>query len=98
MKSGFARRHHDCAFRPVGDEGGLVVLSGKAEVKVLNPAAIKIFSLLDGRHSPEAIANEVSEEFDVTPEQALSDVREFLDELDRHGMLERPEPTEESAS
>ncbi len=84
----FPRRHPDSAFRPVGDEGGLVVLPGRSEVKVLNPVAIKVFGLLDGSHSVDQIARLVTEEFDVGEEQALEDIRAFLAELDQHGMLE----------
>lgn len=80
-------RHPDTAFKVIGDEGGLVVLPGKAEVKVLNPAGIKIFSLLDGEHSPEQIARAVTEEFEVPQKQALEDVHAFLDDLQEHGML-----------
>ena len=81
------RRHPDTAFRPVGDEGGLVVLSEKSEVKVLNPVAIKVFGLLGGEHSTEQIASLVAEEFEVSEEQALQDVNSFLAELKSHGML-----------
>ncbi len=86
---GKPRRHPDSAFRPIGDEGGLVVLPGRAEVKVLNPVGIKVFSLLDGTRTVEQIADAVVEEFEVEREQALRDIREFLDELSRHGMLAR---------
>jgi hypothetical protein len=81
------RRHPDTAFRPVGDEGGLVVLSEKSEVKVLNPVAIKVFGLLDGERSAEQIASQVAEEFEVSEAQALQDVNSFLAELKSHGML-----------
>jgi hypothetical protein len=84
----FPRRHPDTAFRSVGEEGGLVVLPGRAEVKVLNPVGSKIFSLLDGRHTREQIAEAVAEEFDVTREQASEDLRQFLEELESNGMLE----------
>jgi hypothetical protein len=87
----YPRRHPETAFRAVGDEGGLVVLPGRAEVKVLNPVAIKVFDLLDGRHSAEQIAGKVCEEFEVGEEQALADVRSFIDELESHGMLAEPQ-------
>lgn len=87
----FPRRHPESAFRPVGDEGGLVVLPGRSEVKVLNPVAIKVFGLLDGSHSVEQIAGLVAEEFEVGEEQAVEDVRAFLAELEQHGMLESGE-------
>ena len=73
-----------------------MVLPGRSEVKVLNPTAIRVFSLLDGQHSPEEVAREVAEEFDVPPEQALADVRAFVDELERHGMLADSETVEEA--
>ena len=84
----FPRRHPESAFRPVGEDGGLVVLPGRSEVKVLNPVAIKVFGLLDGSHSVDEIARQVSEEFDVGQEQALADIQAFLAELQRHGMLD----------
>jgi len=83
------RRHPDTAFRQIGDEGGLVVIPGRAEVKVLNPTGIAVFRLLDGNHTVGEIARAVAAEFEVTEEQALADVEEFLGELDRHGMLDR---------
>lgn len=89
------QRNRETAYRQIGDEGGLVVLPGRAEVKVLNPTGIAIFRLLDGRHTVAEIARAVASEFDVTEEQALADVGAFLDELDRNGMLERAETAEE---
>ena len=83
----FPRRHPDSAFRPVGEDGGLVVLPGRSEVKVLNPVAIKVFGLLDGEHSVEEIAGQVADEFDVAPEQARRDIEAFLEELKSNGML-----------
>ena len=83
----FPRRHNDSSFRPIGDEGGLVVLPGKAEVKVLNPAAILIFGLLDGNHSLDQIADRVTADFDVSRETAMTDLHAFLEELAAHGML-----------
>ena len=81
------RRNPDTSFRSIGDEGGLVVLPGRAEVKVLNPAAIKIYSMLDGKHTAEEIATAVAAEFEVSYGEALDDLRHFLAELAEHGML-----------
>ena len=81
------RRHPDSAFREVGDEGGLVVLPGRSEVKVLNPVGIKIYSMLDGTNSCEAIIQAIRDDFEVTEEQAAGDLREFLAELESNGML-----------
>ena len=83
----YPKRHPDSSFRPIGDEGGLVVLPGKAEVKVLNPAAILIFGMLDGTHSLDQIAEKVTGDFDVSLETAMTDLQAFLEELASQGML-----------
>lgn len=87
MSESCPKRHPETAFRVVDEDGGLVVLAGRSEVKVLNPVAIKIFSLLDGEHSIQAITDSVVEEFEVSPEDAGRDVQAFLDELQANGML-----------
>ncbi len=81
------RRHTDCAYRAIGDEGGLVVLPGRGEVKVLNHVGVRIYSLLDGSRTVEEIVGTVTAEFDVSAETAREDVRGFLGELAAHGML-----------
>ena len=83
----YPRRHPDTAFRQVGDEGGLVVLPGKAEVKVLNPVGIAVFALLDGSRDVDALAATIAGEFEIELAQAREDVIEFLTELQREGML-----------
>src|SRR5262245_14122551 len=75
------RRHPDSAFRKIGEEGGLVVLPGRSEVKVLNPVGIAVFSLLDGSKDVEALAAAVAEEFEIGLDQAREDVTAFLSEL-----------------
>ena len=81
------RRHPDTSFRKIGEEGGLVVLPGVSEVKVLNPVGIAVFSLLDGTRDVDALAAAVADEFDIALDAARRDVLGFLDELRRHGML-----------
>lgn len=83
----FPRRHPDTAFRQIGDEGGLVVLPGRAEVKVLNPVGIAVFSRLDGSRDVEALAAAVADEFEIELGQAREDVVSFLTELQREGLL-----------
>ena len=83
----YPRRHPDTAFRQVGDEGGLVVLPGRAEVKVLNPVGIAVFSLLDGSRDVDTLAATIAGEFEIDLAQAREDVIAFLTELQREGML-----------
>ena len=93
------RRASSCSFRAIGDEGGLVVLPGRAEVKVLNPVGSRVFALIDGRRRVDEIVHVIAEEFDVTAEQAMSDVDVFLFELEEQGMVEPAEslPVEPTA-
>ena len=83
----YPRRHPDTSFRQIGDEGGLVVLPGKAEVKVLNPVGIAVFSLLDGSRDLDTLAATIAGEFEIELDRAREDVIEFLGELQREGML-----------
>ena len=87
LLTAFPRRHPDTAFRQIGDEGGLVVLPGRAEVKVLNPVGIAVFSRLDGSHDVDSLAATVADEFDIELGQAREDVVSFLTDLQREGML-----------
>ncbi|HZN55596.1 MAG TPA: PqqD family protein [Candidatus Polarisedimenticolaceae bacterium] len=81
------KRHPDTAFRQIGDEGGLVVIPGRAEVKVLNPVGIAVFSMLDGTRDLDTLVAAVAEEFDIDVAHAREDVTTFLSELRREGML-----------
>jgi hypothetical protein len=83
----YPRRNSMASFRQMGDEGGLVVMPDRNEVKVLNPVGIKVFSLLDGAHSEAQLAEAVADEFEIGLEQASEDVALFLGELRRNGML-----------
>ena len=87
LLTAYPRRHPDTAFRKIGEEGGLVVLPGRAEVKVLNPVGIAVFSRLDGTKDVDALAAAIAEEFEIELAQAREDVIAFLTELQREGML-----------
>jgi hypothetical protein len=83
----YPRRNPEAAFRPMGEEGGLVVLPTRREVKVLNEVGIRVYALLDGSRSERQIAEVVAEEFEVALDEAARDVAAFLAELRRDGML-----------
>jgi hypothetical protein len=80
-------RHPDCAYRPIAGEGGLVVIPGRAEVKVMNAIGITVFGLLDGKHTIAEIVHRVTEEYEVAEETARADVEAFLAELLSAGLL-----------
>jgi len=80
------RRSPDVAFR-ILDGQGVVAVPGRSEVHVLNPVGTRVFELLDGQRDEEQIARTIEEEFDVTVDKAKADVREFLEDLVRKGMV-----------
>lgn len=86
-KEKYPRRDPETACRSVADEGYLVVVPSRAEVKVLNPVGGKIYSLLDGKHTADDIVRALIEEFEVSEERARRDLDAFLDELREKGML-----------
>lgn len=79
------RRSFDVVCREVGLESILVPIRHNVAnldyVYTLSPVAAKVWSLLDGTRSVEAIAHELCNEFDVEAETAAADVRELLDDL-----------------
>ncbi|HEX8619658.1 MAG TPA: PqqD family protein [Thermoanaerobaculia bacterium] len=79
------RQSSDVVCRQVGLESILVPIRhnvGNLDfVYTLSPVAARIWSLLDGTRSAEAIAHELCNEFDVAPETAAADVSELLTDL-----------------
>ena len=86
------KRNPENAFRPVADEGGLVVDPVGHDVKVLNPVGSLIYKLLDGEHSVDQIVSQVIEHYDIDPDTARSDVEAFLSDLKSKGMLAAAPP------
>jgi hypothetical protein len=81
------KRNSGHAYRPIGEEGGLVVIPNESKVQVLNPVGIKIYGMLDGTHNRAEIVRAVMEEFEVEEQTAREDVNAFLEQLEREGML-----------
>jgi hypothetical protein len=76
----------DAAYR-VYDGMATIVLPGRAEVKVLNPAGSLVWDRIDGSHPLEEILEAIVEEFDIPRRQAEQDLLEFVTELRNHGMV-----------
>jgi len=80
------RKHPDAAAR-VYDEEAFIVLPHKGQYKILNKVGTRIWELMDGARSTSDIARTISNEYETTYDEALSDVEEFLGDLRTHGML-----------
>jgi hypothetical protein len=76
----------DTAHRVLSDEA-IVVNFKNSFFYSLNPVGTFIWERCDGRHSLAQIAQELAAEYDVTPEEAARDCREFIDSLVEQGLL-----------
>lgn len=85
------KKHPDAAAR-VYDEEAFIVLPHKGQYKILNKVGTRVWDLMDGSRSTGDIARAISQEYETTFEAALSDVEDFIRDLNDHGMLaDRPE-------
>ena len=75
----------DLVVRKVGDEAVIVPVRTHVadldSVVALNPVAARVWELLDGTRTADAIAAAICDEFEVTPDVALADVDELLRDL-----------------
>ncbi len=79
------KKSDDIVFRKIGDEYLLVpIRQGVGDLEsiyTLNETAALIWDLLDGKAKGTEIRDKITEEFDVTPEQAETDLVYHLKEL-----------------
>ena len=79
-------KHPDAAAR-VYDQEAFIVLPHTGQIKILNGVGTRIWELIDGSRSAGDIAKVIAEEYETSVEAALSDVEEFLGDLESQGML-----------
>lgn len=65
----------------------VLVLPGRGQVKVLNEAGARIWSLADGTRSVKAIAAILSAEYQVDPEEAETDTLQFIEDMIQRGVF-----------
>jgi hypothetical protein len=81
-------RKPSLAWRRVDDEG--VVLDAASRVlRGMNLTGWRVWELLDGERSVEAIADDIASQFDLTRPRALADVVTFLGSLRGADLIER---------
>ena len=69
--------------READEDGALLFHPDLNLVKVVNATGLFIFERLDGRTPLDDIARDLAEAFEVAPEDAARDAREFAAELVR---------------
>jgi Coenzyme PQQ synthesis protein D (PqqD) len=70
-------------------DGGVVLDIRHGRMYGLNLVGSRILELLKQDYQEAQIAEEISRQFGISLETATSDVREFLESLDKHGLIER---------
>ncbi len=74
------------AWRVIEGEAVILSLDTKA-FRGLNAVGSRVWELIDGRRSVDAIVEVIVREFDVTREQAAGDVQAFVRELLDKGLV-----------
>lgn len=69
------------------DNEAVIISPQENKVRVLNGTGSRIWELLNGDLRTDRIALLISEEFDVSYDNALEDTMEFLNELHGRGMI-----------
>lgn len=72
-----ARRH----------EGQLAIIH-EGSIFKLNAVGEQIWKLCDGEHDVKQIASSISERYEITLEEALVDVKEYLNDLSENELIE----------
>jgi hypothetical protein len=90
---GVFKRNPSIVARTIGDEVVLVPIKSDVgdldSVFTLNDVGAFIWELLDGKTSVKQILERILEEFEVTREQALNDLTEFLAHLEEIKAIKR---------
>jgi hypothetical protein len=69
------------------DSEAVIIIPQENKVRVLNEAGSRIWELLNGSLGTDRIASIISEEFDVSYDNALNDTMEFINDLFRKDMV-----------
>jgi hypothetical protein len=77
----------ETAGRLMGDEAIIVNFTSSFFFN-LNPVGTFIWERCDGQHTLEQIAADLTDEFEVSSEEAARDCREFIDSLVEQGLLQ----------
>ena len=80
------RRHPDAASRVYAGEA-FVVLPHLGKYKILNEVGTRVWDLLDGVRGDSDIAQMIADEYEVSFEDALVDIQEWMKSLRSQGML-----------
>ena len=73
-------------YRRLFDEG-VLIHQKQAEALILNETAMAFLELCDGQRSTADIINEMSQQYEVGHDELKEDLKEFVQELTRAGII-----------
>jgi hypothetical protein len=73
-----------------GQDGAIVLDIRQGQMFNLNFVGSRVLELLETGATESAIVDEISQKFEVSRDIAESDVREFIESLKQHHLLEDP--------
>ena len=76
----------DVAWRMV-DEECIIIVPETSQATVLNPVGARIWELADGSRAMGQILEQLVNDYDVEPQVAEDDAREFLEHLVKRGLV-----------
>jgi hypothetical protein len=79
-------RTDDIIWHRINDDIVIIKDDGQS-IHVLNKTAAFIWEMCDGNGGIDEIAAKLCERFDVSPEEALADIRETIEDLTKIGVL-----------
>ena len=71
-----------------GQDGAILLDIRRGQMFNLNPVGSRILELVEAGVAESAIVDEISQKFEVNKEIAETDVREFIESLKQHHLLE----------
>jgi hypothetical protein len=81
----------DLMTRNIAGEALIVPIKGRvgdlSAIYTLNDVGARIWQMIDGRMSLNQIIEAISDEYDVTKEEAAADVAELLDSMKAAGLI-----------
>lgn len=82
-------------FRRIEDETILVPIRNNIgdlqNIYILNEVGARIWELIDGKRDIKEISNAICTEYDIMPEEAERDIKEFLKDLESVGAIKTVE-------
>lgn len=82
------RRRDDVLLKDLGNQEKILYDPRNGKVHSLNVTAMEIWNLCDGRRGIEEIAERIISKFDVSRDQALSDIKKTVEKFKDQNLLQ----------